>query len=233
MPVYANAGAPHPELYPYWVVRRVGIPLLLEADWPEASMGAKYGIVSSGDGASVNRDYAHFFGGLGSCVLTTGDALGDTAGIQIMHPFVTAGLVALEHRWIPDASVDWDFGFEWSLRGRMRYVGAAGEWQYESDPGVFSSFAAPVMVAKPRIATTGDHWGWARLVIDLESEQYVSFEAAGQDRRYYYRDLGGMRLVDPGLGVGPFDIKAFGTATTRTAANETSYTTDWCVSKLD
>jgi len=235
VPVYSNAGVPHPELYPSWVVRKNGVPLLLEADWPEAAIGSKYGIVSAGTGtgSSVYREYGHFWGGLASCLVTTGDDIGDTAGIQVISPFTVNGLLAFEHRWIPGEDVDWDIGFEWSVRARMRYVGETGEWMYESDAGVFASFDEPLTVTKPSVSPTGDRWGWARLIVDLPAEKYMSFEAAGQDGQIHYRDMHTIPLVDPLLGVGAFDLKIFGIATARAASNETSYTTDWCVSRLD
>ena len=235
MPVYSNAGVPHPELYPHWVVKKTGVPLLLESDWPEAAIGSKYGIVNNGlgEGGNVYRDYEHFLGGLGSCYATTGNVIGAATGVQIISPFTNVGLIGFEHRWLPGSTSDWDFGFEWDVRARMRYVGATGEWMYESDADTFTGFDMPVTVSKPSIAQTGDRWGWARLVIDLEAERYVSFEAAGQDKKLHFRDMASIRLPDPLLGVGPFDFKIFAIATARAASNQTSYTTNWCVSRLD
>ena len=87
------------KVFPAWVVREQGRPILLEADWP-STVGYKYGSTATGTDAAVTEDTDHFYGGSGAVKLLTGSAaIGNTAEIKVSHGHVDSRYVSFEMKW--------------------------------------------------------------------------------------------------------------------------------------
>jgi len=232
-----------PELFPWWVVKKEGVPLLLEADFPETSLEAKFGslITGGGTGAKLQQSLDRFYGGRGSCICRTNNTVNAVTEVKVTMPFIKNGIVSLEHRWIPAPGFGankWEFGIESRtdniVQARMRYTVSTDEWQYE-DPtqsDVYISFSPSVVIRQPLIQAPGDEWGWARLVVDLSKREYVRFQAAGQQAEVWDIDMSGIPMRDRGDAAGTKSLLFFGLGVAGAGSSETFYTTDWCIADL-
>jgi len=230
--------------FPTWVVRQEGESILLEADWP-STIGYKYGLTATGTDAAVTEDTDHFYGGTGAIKLLTGSAaIGNTAEIKISHGHVDSRYVSFEMKWnmaatpttqhifftITDSRVTDDK----SYTGKIRFTPSSKKWQYESSAGTFKDFDPSIVTDLPHVDTaagsTGDRWGWARLVIDTQEHKYNRFEASTQSG-FVAIDMEDIDLVEASSPTNTellFSVSNVSTA----AAAHTAYTTDWCVCKL-
>jgi hypothetical protein len=229
--------------FPWWVVKKEGTPLLLEADWPLSSFEAKWGslITGTGGGARLDRSTRRFYGGKGSCLCRTNAAVNAVTEVKVTMPFITNGIVALEHKWIPSGAFGankWEFGIESRteniVQARMRYTVSTDEWQYENPDqnDTYLSFPTPVVIRQPLFQAPGDEWGWARLVVDLTKREYVRFQAAGQQAEFWDIDMRGIRMRDRADAAGTKSLLFFGLGVAGAASNEDFYTTDWAISQL-
>ena len=224
--------------YPEWLGIKTGVIIFTEADWP-TTIGFKWGTFVTGAG-TVLRDADHGVRGTGAVALSTGILSNDVSEIKHTSPYyVGNGRVALELKWANNVPAfgasTFDFGIEprqvvsGFLQGRMRYTVSGDEWTYESGTDVYTSFSDPVIVPRPTTDTAaggaGDQYGWARLVIDIAKQEYVSFQAAAKGTTEY-RDMTGIPLVNRGVTTDDV-LLFFALNETGGAATELNYTTDW------
>jgi len=228
--------------FPWYAVVREGLCILSEADFP-TTMGYKWGAYLTGTGADVNKDTNHFYGGGGSVKMTTGNLSGDLSELKLAMQKAFGGKVAFEMRWLPAPAYGanaFHFGFENRtddlIQGRCRYFVNTDEWQYESGVDVYSSFSPSVVIEQPVFDTapkgSGDVWGWARLVLDLDALAYVKFQCAGKNG-LIERNMQGIPLVNRGVtATGKNQYLFFTIGYTGAAANQDFWTTDWVISRL-
>ena len=119
--------------FPAWVIKKIGIPILLESDWtPTVYPNAKYGAYTVGSGTLSRNTTDLFFGGSASIDLHTSSTIGDATEIKtsFYNIFQKGELVAFEFKWIPAisnyASTRFDVGIEPRtsdiVQGRFRYT---------------------------------------------------------------------------------------------------------------
>ena len=180
------------KVFPAWVVREQGRPILLEADWP-STVGYKYGTTATGTDAAVTEDTDHFYGGSGAIKLLTGSAaIGNTAEIKVSQGHVDSRYVSFEMKWNIAATpttqhiyftvIDSRVTDDKSYQGRIRFTPSTKKWEYESAADTYTEFSPSIIAELPSVDTAagsgGDRWGWARLVIDMQENKYKRFEAA-------------------------------------------------------
>lgn len=235
-------------LFPWWVIRKIGEPILLEADWNYGAFpNNKYGIFASSTG-TLARDTANLFvGGAGSCKMLTAATSNDSTEVKYSHHYLQpkGWLIAMEMKWAEQFSsggTNFHFGIEnrdnANIRHiRFRWTNATGRWMYEDNALVYQDFPDSVGGALPIersivSGTSGDKYNWARCVIDPLNNKYVGFEAAGR-LGLETRDMRQMNLSCTNEGVSTaYEMLFFTLVTAGANSAEAGYTTDWCISAI-
>lgn len=246
--------------FPWWVVRKVGYPVLLESDFTGTFPNTKYGVLlGGGGGGSVTADTANLlWGGKGSAKLLT-EAV-NLSGAEIkatIAPVARCGdLLAFEQKFavnFAQAATEFQVGLEsrtnasvYQARFSATCSGASASctWTYETYGGgggggalVYKAFTtlpgSPPAAATPSPvvnATAGTPVGWTRIVIDPCARKYVSFEIPNIS-------TGGTTVYDMSSVKLPINGTAtralylpFAYVITHAAAAEPAYTTDWAMS---
>lgn len=247
-----------PSEFPSWVLRKVGHPILCEADWNETFPNGKWGVLIAGSG-SVTRDTASLkWGGAGSCAMATAPA--NLSGSEIKTTIEACArpgdLLAFEAKWanaFAQGATEFQLGLESRARGatgvyqaRFSWTNATGMWKYEVGPtgtyldfntlsATLSTSVPSCIIDNPAVNTSsGTPISWARIVIDPWAKTYHSFEAPIIDPTTsgsyaYIWDMRGINLATNGSASRALYLPfAYVIAHTNTA--ETGFTTDWCVS---
>ncbi len=238
-----------PTPFPSWAVRKVGQPLLTEADWNYAGLpNAKFGMFATSTG-TLARDQANlFYGGAGSCKMLTAAANQDSTEVKNSHDWIVpkGWLIAFEQKWAQAfgfGSTAFDMGIENRTNPdirhvRFRYTITSGKWQYQQPDQTYADFPAAIggalPVEKPTIsAASGTKFGWARAVIDPFNNRYVGFEASGQAGGIETRDMRSLNVPCCTQGASTaWELLFFTLLIAGGAGAEAGYTTDWCVSLI-
>lgn len=234
-------------LFPYWVVRKIGHLILYDADF-QATIGFKWGTFVETTGTVIS-DASHYFGGSRSVKMTTSAVVNESSELKMnLWYLLGAGKYSLEHKWavgdpaLVSASTKIHMGIEprenhatGFYQGRVRYSNNTKEWQYESSTDVYTSFTPPLIIEQPTLDTAvagaGDKWSWARIVIDTIKKEYVLFETIGLGG-YETRDMKGIPLVSRGVAT-QYNLLFFVLITNGSNASEVLRSTDWCITKVD
>jgi hypothetical protein len=232
-----------------WVRRPYGIPLLQEDTFSAAVTAGtpKWGVLISAGGA-LAQDTGVCWGGSGSAKLTTNAAIGNGAEIksQIQALFEPGDFVAFEMKWteaFAQGSTQFQFGVESRShtqikQARVQWTPTSGKWQYENAALSYVDFPGGAAAVEKTLynAVSGTPLGWARIVIDPHTKEWVSFEAPYSDGTNSYLrtwDMTGIPLAINGASGTPGAILLpFVYVITQTATAEVAYTTDWCLSVL-
>lgn len=234
---------PHiPFNFPWWVVKKEGNPIHLDADF--LVMGYKYGAYYVG-AASVNaRDTNHYFGGTGAVLMTTGDATNDLAEFKIRVPKSRLGRWAFEQKWWVDptnALTEFRVGIENRTENKiqacMQYVVGTKEWRLTSTSApAYTSLNPACAIWAPEIDAAanlgGDFLGWTRLIVDLDRNYYERFQCGGKLNVADY-NLRAYPMVDFGDDASKNSLLFYTLVITKNNAVHTGITTDWCITKLD
>jgi hypothetical protein len=238
---------PNPALFPVWAIKKIGIPILTEADFAGAMPNAKYGLFASTTG-TLAQDTANLrVGGAGSCKMLTAATNADTTEIKYNHHYINpkGWLIALEMKWAQAfafGATKFDIGIEnrdtTNIKHiRFRYTVTSAKWQYEDTDLSYKDFpgatGGALAVEKPVIsATAGTRWGWARCIIDPTNNKYVGFEASGP-LGIESRDMRAMNLACVPEGASTAnDLLFFALVTAGGAGAEAGYVTDWVISLI-
>lgn len=211
-------------------------------NWTAGSVNGRFGIFVSGT-STVAQDTNHYFGGTGSALMTTSAGIGDQSEVKLQLQNWFAGRVAFENKFIMDSVHVGDlYDFGWENRGttdghrarfRIFVTGASGtdEVKYESAANTYTSLTPTAIIKRPVLnSTSGDTWGWWRLVCDISLNKYVSLDIAGLNTLLHF-DMTGIDMpVITGLSGN--EQLLFTIVTAGTAAATKMYTTDWVVSQL-
>jgi len=231
--------------FPTWAIRKIGHPILTEADWAGTFPNSKYGIFASTTG-TLAQDTANVrVGGAGSVKMLTAATSNDSTEVKYSHHYVQpkGWLVSMEMKWaeqFTSGGTNFHFGIEnrdnANIRhARFRWTNATARWMYEDNALVYQDFPAaiggPLPIERSVVsASTGSKWNWARAVIDPLANKYVGFEAAGQSG-IETRDMRSMNLSCSNEGVSTaFEMLFFTLVTAGANAAEAGYTTDWVIS---
>lgn len=234
--------------FPFWVVRKIGSPLLVEADWNYGSFpNAKFGLFAATTG-TIARDTTNLLvGGAGSLKLLTAATSNDSTEVKHAHHYINAkkDYLALEMKWasvFQSGGTNMQVGIEnrntSNIRHvRFRYTVTTGKWMYQDTDLTYKDFPSSVggalAVEKPIVsATSGTKYGWCRCVIDPENSRYVGFEASGPSR-IETRDMRSMALSCPLEGASTAnELLFFALVAAGGAFAEPAYVTDWCISRI-
>lgn len=239
--------------FPWWVLRKIGYPILCEADFAETFPNAKFGVYLGSTGA-VTTDTGFRWGGTGSAKMLTAATINDGSEIKCnIEPVCRQGdLLAFECKWghnFAQSSTRFHIGLESRSKtqikqARFQWTAASGKWSYESATDVYTDLAnvngsgAPTCsIDSPVLsATAGTPFSWVRMVIDPYEQKYVSFEApiydaSGRGYAYVYnmRDL---PLPVNGSATRALYLPFTYVIAGNPAAAEPGYTTDWCLSVI-
>ena len=247
MPPPASLVAPQ---FKEWVVKKIGVPLLQEADWAQAALpNPKFGAFNDGTGSIARETTNFYWGGSGSCKMLTDAVIGHSSEVKasigsILQP---GELLAFEMKWVQQfgfGNTQIHMGIESRditniIHSRFRWTPQIGVWQMENPDTTYSDFPAsvggPLAITKPTVNTAaGSIVAWCRSVVDPWNKMFVSFEAAGSSTKLEVRDLRplGLPLVKEGTSGGNPIYLFFVLVQTQTNNAEPAYTTDWCVSKI-
>lgn len=233
-------------LFPWWVVRKIGEPILLETDWATAMPNCKFGMFATSTG-TLTQDTANLrVGGAGSCKMLTAALSNDSTELKYSHHYINPknAYLALEMKWAMapvSAGTNFQLGIENRDNAnikhvRFRYTSATSKWMYEDNALAYQDFpnsiGGPLLIEKPNTisATSGTKWGWVRCVIDPTNGLYVGLEAAGQ-KGIETRDMRPMQLPVTTEGAATaFELLFFSMVVAGSASAETAYCTDWCAS---
>ena len=233
-----------------WVVKKIGQPLLQEADWAQAAMpNPKFGLFADGTGGITRETTNFFWGGSGSCKMLTDAVLGHSSEVKasIASLLQPGELLAFEMKWVQQfafGNTQMHFGIESRdvnsiIHSRFRWTPSIGKWQFEQPDLTYADFPAsvggPLPITKPTVNTSaGSIVAWCRSVIDPWNKMYVSFEAAGFSTKLEVRDLRplGLPLIKEGSSGGNPIYLFFVLVSAGGGGAEPGYTTDWCVSKI-
>lgn len=242
--------APASSQFPWWVVKKIGEPLLTESDWNYASLpNGKYGAFL--DGAStLSRDTTVLlWGGAGSCKMATDAVSSHNSEVKAsLQPVCKQGdLLSFEMKWLQSFAIgntNMQMGLESRdvtniLQGRFRWTSTLGKWQYEDNSLAYQDFPANIggalPVTKPTVnSNAGNITGWARCIIDPFNKLYVGFQAGGLNGQIETRDMRSMALplsANGSSGGNPIYL-IFALVFNGANTAETGYTTDWCVSRI-
>jgi hypothetical protein len=237
--------------FPWWVVRKEGHPILLEAAWTIALPNTKFGQLLGGT-SSVAIDTTHlFWGGTGSGGMLTDTTPGDGAEIKAtIAPVARCGdRVAFEMKWshlFAQATTKYQFGLEsrtnatiYQARFQASCSGGSSSctWLFENGADTYVDFntlpgSPPSAVTESPAfnASTGTPVGWARVVIDPCTRTYISFEipnlTSGGTSTY---DMHTVPLTQNGAASRALYLP-FTYTITQSANAEPAWTTDWAVS---
>lgn len=243
---YAPASAVTSSAWPSYAIVPQGRPVFSEStfsqNWTAGSVNGRFGVFVSGT-STVAQDTNTYFGGTGSALMTTGATLGNASEVKLPLTTWLSGKVAFENKFIidtPHVGDNYDFGWEnrgasTGTRARFRIfvTGASGtdEVKYESAQNTYTSLSPTAIIIRPVLNTTsGNLWGWWRLVCDITNNQYVSLDIAGLNSLLHY-DLSGIAM--PVItGIPGNQQLVFTIATAGTNAATKMYTTDWVISQL-
>jgi hypothetical protein len=235
--------------FPYWVIRKIGEPLLLETDWNYSSFpNTKYGALLAGTSTISRETSVFYWGGLGSIKMLTDAVTNDYAEVKTAIKAICqkGDLLAFEQKWAQNyalAASSMDTGIESRivpniLQARFRYILSAGEWTYESATDTYSSFPAstggPLITKKPVLsASVGTFPGWTRVVIDPNALTYYGFEADGDSGHIETRDMHSLNIPLTANGAATTSLYLFFMyAITGGNTAEPAYSTDWCISRI-
>jgi hypothetical protein len=242
--------------FPWWVRRKVGQPILLEANFSETYPNTKWGALFVGTG-TVTADTTNLrWGGGGSAKMLTSAASLDGSEIKTT---ITAlcdrgDLLAFEMKWaqsFAQGTTEFQFGLESRSHTAIKQARfswqnsrAATGWQWENAAGTFADFSAltgdlagqpNAVIENPAINTTaGTPVSWARVVIDPFKQEHVSFECPYVDLATgaSYLNIWNMRglpLISNGAASRCLYLP-FTYVITHSANAEAGYTADWCMS---
>ena len=247
--------------FPLWVIKKIGEPLLVEADWNYPSLpNGKYGAFVDGTG-SISKDTTVFYwGGLGSCKMLTDAIANHSAEVKtsIMGLNVLPGeLLAFECKFAPtpgnNITTQFQMGIEARshtaiLHSRFRWSKGLGKWQIETTGGAYQDFSAvsPKFVNAvsevPNVdSSVGNIPHWCRSVIDPINQLFISFETIVLVNGFSVYTVYDLRKSNIGVD---YPLVSEGVATTSLylffcmamngtgAQADSIYTTDWCISKI-
>lgn len=237
--------------FPWWVVRKDGIPLLLETEFAGTFPNTKFGVlVGSG---TVSNDTTNLkYGGTGCAKMTTAAVNLDGSEIKttIAEMLPKGDLLAFEFKWaqsFAQGTTEFNFGLEsrshTAIRqARFSWTNATGQIQYESAAGVYSPMSninasyPNATIENPAVnLTAGTPVSWARVVIDPYAATYYSFECPivdGSGNSYDYTwDMRTVPLTANGVASRALYLP-FTYVITHSATAESGYSTDWCMSQI-
>lgn len=246
--------------FPWWVMVKVGYPVLLETTFGDTYPNTKWGTLITGTGTVTSDTGAKLkYGGTGSAKLLTSAATLDGSEIKTtIAPMCRRGdLLAFEMKWAQEfaqGTTEFQFGLEARShtaikQARFTWQNSRGTWQYESAAGVYSDFSTLPLnkfygTVQPNAAienpalnvTAGSPTSWARVVIDPYKGEYFSFECPYVDATTgvgYLRswDMTGLALTTNGVASRALYLP-FAYVITHSATAEAGYTTDWCMSVI-
>lgn len=235
-------------LFPWWVVRKIGQPILLETDWATAMPNCKFGMFANSTG-TLTQDTANLrVGGAGSCKMLTAATSNDSTELKYSHHYIQpkGWLLAMECKWAMapvSAGTNFQIGIENRDNAnikhiRFRYTSATSKWMYEDTGLTYQDFpnsiGGPLNVEKPSVisATSGTKWGWVRCVIDPLNGKYVGLESSGLNG-LETRDMRPLNLSVATEGAATaFELLFFTMVVAGSANAETAYNTDWCISMI-
>jgi len=233
--------------FPFWVVRKIGEPLLLEADWNYTFPNAKFALFASSSGTLARETSNLLVGGAGSVKMLTAATSNDATELKYSHHYIQpkGWFLALEMKWtqqFASGGTNMQIGIENRDASnikhvRFRWTPTTSKWMYEDNALVYQDFPAsiggPLVTEKPNVSTTsGSKWGWARCVIDPFNNRYVGFEASGLTG-IETRDMRTMNLPCSVEGVASaYELLFFTLVQAGAALAEPGYTTDWCISVI-
>jgi len=242
----------NPAAFPWWVVRKIGFPILTETDWAVAMPNSKFGLFAASTGTLTQDTTSLRVGGAGSCKMLTAATSNDSTELKYSHHYIQpkGWLVAFEMKWaeqFTSGGTNFQIGIEnrdnANIRHvRFRWTNTTGRWMYEDNSLVYQDFPTslpapsgngPLPIERSIVSpTSGTKWNWARAVIDPFNNRYVGFEAAGQ-LGIETRDMRSMNLPCTNEGASTaFEMLFFTMVVAGAAAAEPGYTTDWCVSLI-
>jgi hypothetical protein len=239
--------------FPWWVIRKVGYPILLESAFSDSYPNARFGVLESSTG-TVGTDTNFKWGGSGSAKMTTANAINDGSELKCtLEPVCRPGdLLAFEQKWcqsFAQGSARFQVGLEARtrsqiLQARFQWTNSSGKWQYESATDTYSdltnvngSGAPNCLIDGPAYnASTGSPVSWTRIVIDPYKGEYYSFEApiynaSGIGYAYLY-DMRGIPLTVNGASSRALYLPFAYVLAGNPSAAEVGYTTDWCLSTI-
>lgn len=177
--------------FPWWAVRKVGYPILEEANFTGTFPNTKFGVLLGSTGTVTADTTNLLWGGTGSAKLLTAATNGDGTEIKAtIAPIAKCGdLLAFELKFattFAQATTELQIGLESRDNANIyqaRFSGtinggtATLTWKYESAADTYTAFSPAAAMASPAVNTsTGTPVGWARIVIDPCQRKYVSFE---------------------------------------------------------
>jgi hypothetical protein len=243
--------------FPSWVIRKIGYPILTEANFGGTYPNTKFGILESSTGTVTNDTTDLFWGGTGCAKMLTAATNGDGSEIKCtIEPVCQPGdLLAFEQKWaqsFAQGTTEFQVGLEARskatiFQSRFSWTNSTGVWKYQSSAGVFSDMSAlaatgagtqpSAVTDNPAVNTAaGTPVSWTRIVIDPYNRMHHSFEAplvnAADGAAYsHVWDMRGIPLVSNGVASRALYLP-FTYVITHTATAEPGFTTDWCVSVI-
>lgn len=237
--------------FPWWAVRKIGIPIFIEADWNYGSIpNGKIGQFVDGTGSIARDTTVAMYGGTGAIKMLTDAVNGDSAEVKVqsMNIVPDGWLLAFEAKWnqtFAFGTSAMHFGIEVRdnaniVHSRFRWRPNDNEWDYQKADTTFASIPAanggPATVEKPRTNTSaGSNNGWIRSVVDPKNRTYVGFECDGMTGKQAIQtfDMRSMALSLVAQGASTYaELLFFVLVSAGAGGAEPGYTTDWCVSVI-